>query len=412
MIKVLWYSDFLVPTGFGNVAEEILSRLLKTGKYKFTVIGINYDGTPYDIPDSPYYRLKGVPVHPAEFRGDMLGRQRLLNFLARADIDVLFALQDTFNMSHMDGPLRAVRAAKKWKYIYYFPVDGPLNKEWVDKAVCTADYPVVYTKFGLEEVRMHDESTKIPTIYHGVDRDVFYPMDPKERREFRKTFLKATDKNFVVTNVNRNTVRKDLPRTILAWRHLRQRLRRAKLYLHTDVSDPAGYDLERFIKLHIPPEMQDDISYPDPLFMRKFGMPKEAMRNIYGASDVVVSTSLGEGWGLSTTEAMACKVPVIMPMHTSSIEIVGDDEQRGWLAPCENHFVLQQHDNYQIRPLVSHYDLMCKMLEVSANPGIVEEKTEAAYTWVKRRCNWDEIAKQWDALFTRAHRQARSARQK
>ena len=34
-IKVLWWSDFLRHTGFGNVAEEIVSRLQKTGKYAY-----------------------------------------------------------------------------------------------------------------------------------------------------------------------------------------------------------------------------------------------------------------------------------------------------------------------------------------------------------------------------------------
>ena len=40
--------------------------------------------------------------------------------------------------------------------------------------------------------------------------------------------------------------------------------------------------------------------------------------------DCFVTTTTAEGWGLSVVEAMACKVPVIAPMHTSLKEITND----------------------------------------------------------------------------------------
>ena len=45
------------------------------------------------------------------------------------------------------------------------------------------------------------------------------------------------------------------------------------------------------------------------------------MRSLYGAADLLLTTSLGEGWGLPVTEALACGTPVVVPMHTSLMEI-------------------------------------------------------------------------------------------
>jgi glycosyltransferase involved in cell wall biosynthesis len=401
-IKVFWYSDFLCPTGFGNVAEEIVHRLYKTGKYEFTVLGINFKGEPYHLPDSPYFHLKNIPVHPAEYRGDILGQQRLINFLASTDIDLLFVLQDTFNMAQLAKPLQALRAAKKYKHIYYFPVDGDLTSDWVNNSIKIADYPVAYTKYGVSQVKKYTD-IELPIIYHGVDTDTFYPLNKKERDKFRKMYLKASPSDFVITNVNRNTVRKDFPRTIITWLQLRKEFKNVKLYLHADVKDHVGYDLARFIKQHVPSILENDIIYPDPEFMKKLSMPKKAMRSIYGMSDAVISTSLGEGWGLSTTEAMACMVPVVMPKHTSMVEIIGSKCERGYLASCSNFCVLQQHDNYQLRPMVDVDDMVRQIRSIITQPEVAAAKTEQAYKWVKANCDWDKIAKKWDSIFTEAY---------
>jgi len=70
MKKLLWYSDFLVPTGFGNVAEELIDRLLATGEYEIDVVAINYNGDPIKL-DSPYAKyIDKVHVYPAASYGD------------------------------------------------------------------------------------------------------------------------------------------------------------------------------------------------------------------------------------------------------------------------------------------------------------------------------------------------------
>ena len=50
-------------------------------------------------------------------------------------------------------------------------------------------------------------------------------------------------------------------------------------------------------------------------------VPDEGLCALYNAADLYLTTSLGEGWGLGVTEAMACGCPVAMGPHTSLWEI-------------------------------------------------------------------------------------------
>lgn len=393
MLKVLWYSDFLVPTGFGNVAEEIISRL--QGRFDFTVFGINYRGEPYNHPDSPYYRFKDIPVYPAESGGDPLGRGKLIDMLDAGEYDVLFVLQDTFNLVPPNDALKRVRTKKEFKYILYFPVDGPLDPLWVTNAIDTPDVAVAYTEYGREEAKKYSDRD-VHVLYHGVDTEVFKPTTANRRKKIRRELFGVGPDDFLITNVNRNQPRKDLPRTIIAWLEVQKSIPAAKLYLHFDPDEQISENILRFVVRHVPKKQQDNIFYPESVGPN--GVDKSTMRDIYCASDVVVSTTMGEGWGLSITESLACKVPVVMPRHTSCEEILGKDQERGWLAECTSFVVLPEYDNSQLRPLTDVDSLVGQILSVYNNPKEARRRSKNAYDWVKEYCDWNRIADSWAQL--------------
>src|SRR6185437_13411207 len=92
-LRVLAWGDYCCNTGFGTV----MSNIEATGEFEIDIVGINYDGDPYD-----HDFWKGT-VYPA-MRGsiqqgayaDVFGRQRVLDLLGTNDYDVLFMVQDTF----------------------------------------------------------------------------------------------------------------------------------------------------------------------------------------------------------------------------------------------------------------------------------------------------------------------------
>lgn len=391
--KVLWYSDFCVPTGFGNVSEALISRLMDT--YDFSIVAINYHGRPINNPRNPYYGFRDIPIYPAAADGDFLGRQNLISLLQQGDFDTLFILQDTFNIVPLREQLQEVVKNKGLRYVFYFPVDAELDRDWVDTAYA-AHFPVTYTWYGQKEAEKFFRH--IPYIYHGVD-PVFEPVSQEARAQYRAQLLRASEDDFIVANVNRNQHRKDLPRTLLAFVEIKKRIPNARLYLHTnlDHSITTGHDLERFVQRFIPQDVQRSITFPEKQIMVQGGLSRKLLARLYSCFDVMISTTRGEGWGLSCTEAMACRVPVVMPRHTSLVEIVGPAEERGLLADCHEVDV-NTLDNDRVRPVVDIESLADAVLQVHDNPEAALGRAEDALAWVKQYCDWDKIAEQWRGI--------------
>ena len=127
--KILWYSDFLCPTGFGLVAENIIERLMPY--YDIDVLAINYNGLPLKE-DSPYYKFKDLKVQMAYDGIDPLGRFKLYHLLNDNDYDYLFVIQDAFNLALINNDLKLLKKNKRFKYILYFPIDGDFHKDWLE----------------------------------------------------------------------------------------------------------------------------------------------------------------------------------------------------------------------------------------------------------------------------------------
>ncbi len=146
-----------------------------------------------------------------------------------------------------------------------------------------------------------------------------------------------------------------------------------------------------------------DWECPSPKFYNpNQGMPIENVAQVYAAADLLITTTLGEGWGLSVTEAMACGTPVLVPNHSSLQEIIGPDQARGWLIPTggEGHTVyLGPMDNNIVRPQIHHLEMVEKMKKIIDYPNQSRRKIEAALGWVP---DWKDVAPQWLEVFEEA----------
>jgi D-inositol-3-phosphate glycosyltransferase len=410
-IRILWYSDFLRHTGFGNVAEELISRLSKTGKYEFVVVGINYNGVPYCTPASEYFHLKDIPVYPAFTGGpqsSLFGYDVVAEFLKSQKFDIFFALQDTFNLIPLKEAITAAKKHKNFKYILYFPVDGDIHTSWIEDAIKLADIPVTYSDFGKKIVTDKNPYIDLMIVPHGVDLDTFKPFETKEERTtFRKTYFNIEDDVFLITNVNRNQPRKDLPRTIIAFKKFCEENKdiKARLYLHCSPQDGAGHKLHEFTKNYLPEELWDRVIMPSDMVMGGNGIPVETLSMVYAASDLVTSTTYGEGWGLSTVEAMASKTPVVMPNNSVNPQLLGKNEERGYLVKSGgddlSDYNVMKYDNELMRPLTDVNDLVSKWKHVYDNKEEAKQKAEVAYEWLQD-FTWDKIVKQWEEIFDNA----------
>jgi len=407
-IKVLVLADYGCSTGFGQVASNIMQRLNATGKYEFTVIGINYD--PVNEIDPKRWPGRIIPaVTVSDMHApDVYGRQKLLNELGKGIYDIFFTIQDTFIIQTIMQQIEATREAleKKFATIFYYPIDATPKKEWIEQCVALTDFPVPYTNYAREETLLAfpEVAGKLcQPIYHGTNLKDFYVIkDRQDVADFRhKYFGGNADGKFLITNINRNQPRKDILRSFMVLKELRDRGRdNAVLYLHMAHDDAGGNLLVQAD--HFGFELNKDFILPSPkVFSVNQGLPLEWINRIYNASDAILSTTLGEGWGLSITEAMATRKPIIAPDNTSLHEMMADN--RGYLVPSgsiiSNWLTLGASDNERMRPL----------MDVKAAAAALEKvmdgklpDLDGAQQWVKKH-SWDAVCEDWKTVFDGAY---------
>jgi len=103
----------------------------------------------------------------------------------------------------------------------------------------------------------------------------------------------------------------------------------ALLYLHTDATAMSqGIDLVSLVRACGISE--DQVTFVDQ-YEYRMGVPDEVMAAIYSRTDVLLSASAGEGFGLCVLEAQACGTPVIVSNFSAQPELVGD----GWVVEVQ-----------------------------------------------------------------------------
>jgi glycosyltransferase involved in cell wall biosynthesis len=214
---------------------------------------------------------------------------------------------------------------------------------------------------------------------------------------------------FIITNVNRNQFRKDIPTTIFSFIEAKRKWKEMDfskepfLYLHMNAKDGKGWDLRGLLLQTDLVEGRDYQLLDDQLSIK--GVETDVLNNIYNASDVYLTTTLGEGWGLTLTEAMATKTPIICPLNTSFIEIT----KGGHLAyVLENQIPVSDMQDNLIR-------FMCDYLEVADNILYVAEgffgklddlnfkenyqnRLDKAYEYTQS-LDWSNVCKSWIEYF-------------
>jgi len=398
--RVIYYGDTpSCATGFAQVAKNLLLGLHETGRYQIVVLGVNYWGNPHQFP---------FPIYPMGLNEerDPYGRRKAQSMILNADFDILFFFQDTFILNPWVPNLisRLKMSGRRFRSVMYGPVDGVPKRDWMNP-FRSVDIPVTYTNFAYREcVKLAPElENHLRVIYHGVNDKDFYPLDPKQKQEVGRKYFGAYADYFKIFNLNRNQQRKDIPRTLAVFTEFRKHVPNSVLWLHMAVRD-QGWDLIEAVKAYglIPGR---DVLFPGPDFGPNQGWPLSQVNELYNAADVVVSTTLGEGFGLSSIEGMACRTPIIFPRNTALEEICGRNGERGLLADSGSNINLTTmicHDNEVIRPLTDIEHMVQKLLWLYENRESDEVKNmvESAYKWVCTELNWKTIiVPQWVEIF-------------
>lgn len=358
--KILCLFDYDCHSGFANVSHNLLDQLdlHYKGEVEFVIVAINYHGKGYKKGTRTV--LSAKEASPAK---RIYGEDAFLNILATDNtIDAFFIMQDLQVIKGMQRSLEAVKRKRMTDGfpvigMFYFPVDSELFPEWC-KGWEFMDSMITYTNYGKEQFAKHSNQ-KVEVIPHGCNFKDYFKMPSTKQRKLRQELFPNND--FVLVTVNRNQVRKDYPSLLIGWAEALKKVesKNPLLYIHALEKDDAGYDLGAIIKtLNIPRETIQFCDY------NGNGTPytRAQLNEIYNAADGFITTTTGEGWGLTVTEAISVGLPVILPLHTSFTDIIGDET----MFEIDTYKrIFGKDDYYRLRDVCDSSDVAENILHLS-----------------------------------------------
>lgn len=386
--RILYWGDPpTVSTGFGVVAKNVLHALFDAG-HAIDCLATN--AAP-DFPDRDAFPYDIVPVGGSA--QDPFGSLSLARVLTTSrKYDLLFVQNDLQVAHAAAGYLRQLQQrAPLPPIVYYYPVDCSVRLDLIGMLE-RADRIVTCTAFGQSET-LKTLGTRTPLVIpHGVDATTFRPLTDggAARDRFRRDHGIAKDA-LVLCSVAANNVRKDLARTIVAFAQFRaSSARAATLYLHT-VPVHNGIDLIQATKA-CGLVVGRDVIFPRDYHPLK-GLADAAMNDIYNASDLYFTTTLGEGWCLPITEAMAAGLTIVAPNHTALAELGRDG--RAILYDCAEMIWV---DNAGYRPLGRMDDIVGALQRAVALPAEERVRMAHAAREFARSLDWSNVTPRWVAL--------------
>lgn len=411
MPRILWLGDAGATTGFARVTHAVGDRLVRDYGHDVHVLATNYDGDAgkWDTAMKLYLPTRNDVA-------DVYGTRRFVELLADLMPDVVFMLNDPYViLKHLfrnrwDQELMLIRSRP---IIGYMPIDGtnqPDNWNKIPEHVKNIPvvkggtgrrfYPLAMTKFGQQFLDTDH------LAYHGIDSKAFRPVsdtDPitmpdgtlvKSKGDAKEAFGFPRD-SFLVVRVDRNSHRKNFGDT---WRALVPVMKRHKDVYAWFHCKAEGDQLELPQVFSRDAETADRFYYPGQ-FSTKRGWPEEALVALYNAADVFVSTSWGEGFGLTLGEAAACQVPIVAQNVSSIPEVVGP----GGILLEPQRLIAVESGQDQWLPDVPAFTEAIERLYMSK--GLRRSLGEAGRKHVSQ-FNWDETAKVISELVTSVAQEA------
>ena len=152
-------------------------------------------------------------------------------------------------------------------------------------------------------------------IPHGLNHKHYFPInrehdDYKDMKIFRNSVFKGDDVDYVLFFNSRNIRRKQIPDTMLAFRHFldglpEDKAQRCRMILHTELVTQHGTDLEAVR------ENLFDEKYKKAIVFSTNKLDRKHLNFLYNIADAQVLLTSNEGWGLTLTEAMLTGTPII-----------------------------------------------------------------------------------------------------
>ena len=432
-----------IHTGQSQIVRNLFKRIYDSGKYNIVQFAW-WHIDPKEFMPWPLLTVNARSDGSIE-AADKYGDLSLNNLVSQLSPDLLWCLGDPW----MLRPIMGRRTRITCPIIAYIPADGgplyttadytPLSPGWAE-VMQTFDCVVPLVPSAEKMFKSaFPEATINTSIPCGVDTNIYRPLPVEERNKIKTLVftLKPSDK--MIMSVGRNQQRKHISVNVAAMHFLitghysvcadcgKYTIWNRNFQMAQDIGPASSCKWCSSIRLeagiprtnlyyymHTPLEELNEDSYRITPLLRQFnllnskdnlaaqriltnktirsthGMPESVMANYYNASDLYVSPSFGEGFGMPIIESLACGTPVIVPNCSAPPDFI---EDAGIIVPIGYQWCEPQTTYW--RGMVDLDGWVGAIDTALYKHPITVEKCTA----VAKKYDWDTIVPQWLDLF-------------
>ena len=341
---ILWFANApWAGTGYGTQTAQVVKRVKDEGLD--IAVHCNYG---FEAGNTEY-NLEGrrIPIYGSGFgnwRNDSItaNAQHYAQVTGKNPLVVTLCDVWTFNENSVrDMPVWS------WTPIDHAPIPPNVAK-WFSYDNVRA---IAMSKFGKAMFEGAGiECDYVPHAFESVFAPTTSIVGSDGSAKSPRELMNIGDDRFVVmmNAANKGIVpnRKSFGENLLAFSVFAKKHDDALLYLHTEqFGAMGGIDLVKLVNAVGIPDHQ--VKFVDQFAYRN-QIPNHILAGLYSMADVLLSVSMGEGFGIPVIEAQACGTPVIVSDWTAQPELCGD----GWVVETQPWWDPMQ-DSWFGTPLVS-----------------------------------------------------------
>jgi hypothetical protein len=389
---VLLLADAGCTTGFGVVSQQIGDRLVTQYGHDIHVLAVNYKGDHWKTAMKLYVPTMRNPT-------DIYGKGRMTEMMSKVLPDVTMMINDPYVILRLlfrNDFDEDLGVARRWNVLPDWLGHDPGPRE---DAPGMADHRdadpsgSVIDASGHEQARAH----AVPQRSAGLSRDRHRGVPAAQRQgpghlvAGCEGHLEARRQAAVRTAARLQADppgRPEQPPQELH-RHVREDPE-IHVWFHCRTE---GDDIELNQVVQRDMSIADRFHWPD-RFSTFIGWGLDDLVALYNAADVFVSTSYGEGFGLTLVEAAACGLPIVAQNVSSIPEVVGPG---GVLIDPERLIGVASGQDQWLPNVEAFTNAIRKLLD---SRGARRSLGEAGRDHVKASFSWDEAALRFHELIT------------
>lgn len=317
-----------LSTGYAKIGAQIANEL---SNY-LDVIYLGYQNTyPDNINRNVKEDIKVYDLYEIDRESPLsYGDKAIMPILQQEEPDYIIIYSDHGACSAI---LRIIESFNCYKMCYLDLVYEYQHTENIEFIKNNCDKVIAFSDSWKSHLMDFYKIDNITTLYHGIIKDD--ELLSKEELGFDKD-------DFIVLSLNRNDKRKNIDIVIAAFlEFLKQNLDNIdrKIYLFINCLLDSSLDIRKFIILQCKIlKINPDIATDRIRISNKCGRETDKfIHSLYKNSDVGISVTSGEGFGLTVIEHLNYGKPVICPKIKIFEELIGE------------------HYPYFIKPLCSSY---------------------------------------------------------